>query len=346
MTVSFTKGHNRANKDGPRWPLEMMMMAQITVSPLKEGLPFGRRVGGVTLAATEDAAIRAQLKDLFVQHGVIVFEGMEPSDALQVAVSNVFGPLKEHPVKNLSRVDADTYPGVVKIHSPGGGGGLVSIGSTQLSHWLPWHFDHAYNDELNYAGVLRATQIVPEGGLTGFCDGVALYNAFPKDLLARIEDKTIIYTLNVQYETMRFGKPDDFAVLSTKPVPPGFEEEARRMPRALHPAVWTRETGEKVLHVSPWMCEGIVGMENAEGEALLEEVCQTVNRLSRELSYWHKWSPSDMVVWDNTRVLHAVTGHDPALDRTMQRTTIKGDYGLGRFENNAAGGAILSETTV
>ncbi|MFM5930369.1 MAG: TauD/TfdA dioxygenase family protein [Novosphingobium sp.] len=321
-------------------------MPALAVSPLKEGLPFGKRISGVTLEATQDAATRQQLVDLFVANGVLLFEGMDASDPLQVAVSNVFGPLKEHPVKNLSRVDADAYPGVVRIHSPGGRGGLVAIGDRQLSHWLPWHFDHAYNDELNYAGVLRATEIVAEGGLTGFVDGIALYNAFPKDLLARIEDKTIIYTLNTQYENMRFGKPEDFAVLRSKPTPPGFEEEAARMPRALHPAVWTRPTGEKVLHVSPWMCEGIVGMENAEGDALLEEVCQTINQLSREVSYWHKWHPSDMVIWDNTRVLHAVTGHDPSLDRTMQRTTIKGDYGLGRFENNAQGGAILSETTV
>ncbi len=321
-------------------------MPEFSVAPLRDGLPFGARVKGVTIETTRDEAARRKLVDLFVTNGVLVFEGMEPSDAMQVELSNVFGPLKEHPVKNLSRVDADAYPGVVKIHSPGGRGGLVAIGERQLSHWLPWHFDHAYNDELNYAGVLRATEIVAEGGLTGFVDGIALYNAFPKDLLARIEGKTIIYTLNTQYETMRFGKPDDFAVLRPKPTPPGFEEEAARMPRALHPAVWTRETGEKVLHVSPWMCEGIVGMENTEGDALLEEVCQTINRLSRELSYWHKWSPTDMAIWDNTRLLHAVTGHDPSLDRTMQRTTIKGDYGLGRFENGAQGGSILSETTV
>jgi len=281
-----------------------------------------------------------------VEHGVIVFEDVEPSDAMQLALSNIFGPLKEHPVKNVTRVDGDAMPGVVRIHAAAGKGGLVELAGKQLSHWLPWHFDHAYNDELNYAGILRATEIVPEGGLTGFTDGIALYNAFPKDLLAKIEGKTIIYTLNVQYDTMRFGRPDAFQVLQRKPSPPGFEEEARRMPRALHPAVWTRDTGEKVLHISPWMAEGIVGMENAEGDALLEEVCQTINRLALELSYFHKWRPTDMMIWDNTRVLHSVTGHDPALDRTMQRTTIKGDYGLGRFEDNAVGGAILSDTTV
>lgn len=321
-------------------------MAEISVTPLAEGLPFGVRVQGMTRALAADAAVRDRINALFHKEGVIIFEGVEPSDEMQLALSDIFGPLKEHPVKNVSRVDADAMPGVVRIHSPGGSGGLVDIAGQQLSHWLPWHFDHAYNDELNYAGILRATEIVPEGGLTGFCDGVALYNAFPKDLLARIEGKTVIYTLNTQYENMRFGRPDGLKVLRPKPAPPGFEEEAARMPRSLHPAVWTRDTGEKVLHVSPWMCAGILGMENAEGDALLEEVCQTVNALSRQLSYFHKWRPTDMAIWDNTRTLHAVSGHDPSLDRTMQRTTIKGDYGLGRFENDASGGLILSETTV
>lgn len=321
-------------------------MALTDVRPLREGLPFGVRIGGITEAMTRDPEVRREINEIFHREGVIVFEGVESSDEMQVALSDIFGPLKEHPVKTVSRVDSSKMPGVVEIRSPAGSGGVVELYGKQLSHWLPWHFDHAYNDELNYAGILRATEIVDEGGLTGFTDGVALYNAFPKDLLARIEGKTIIYTLNTQYENMRFGRPEGLKVIRSKPTPPGFEEEAKRMPRSLHPAVWTRDTGEKVLHVSPWMAEGILGMENAEGDALLEEVCQTINRLAREMSYFHKWRPTDMAIWDNLRVLHAVSGNNPEDGRTMQRTTIKGDYGLGRFENGAEGGRILSETTV
>ncbi|MFA7587713.1 MAG: TauD/TfdA family dioxygenase [Novosphingobium sp.] len=316
------------------------------VRPLQEGLSFGARIGGVTAAMTRDPAIREEINDIFHAKGVIIFEGVEPSDAMQLALSEVFGPLKEHPVKNVSRVDANAMPGVVEIRSPAGSGGVVELDGRQLSHWLPWHFDHAYNDELNYAGILRATEIVEEGGLTGFCDGIALYNVFPRDMLARIEGKTIIYTLNTQYETMRFGRPDAFKVIRPKPTPPGFEEEARKMPRALHPAVWARDTGEKVLHISPWMAEGILGMETPEGDALLEEVCRTINALAVQHSYFHKWKPTDMAIWDNLRALHSVSGNRPEDGRTMQRTTIKGDYGLGRFENNAQGGKILSETTV
>jgi taurine dioxygenase len=39
-----------------------------------------------------------------------------------------------------------------------------------------------------------------------------------------------------------------------------------------------------------------------------------------------------MVLWDNWRLLHAVSGHPPQYRRRLQRTTIQGDYGLGYFE--------------
>ena len=113
-------------------------------------------------------------------------------------------------------------------------------------------------------------------------------------------------------------------------------EQGDSLPRAIHPAVWTRPTGEKVLHISHYMAEGIVGQETPEGDALLEEVCQAVNRLAAGCSYHHKWRPGEMIIWDNLRMLHAVGGNRPEDERIMYRTTIKGDYGHGRWEGEAA----------
>jgi len=308
------------------------------VRPLQEGLPFGVRIGGLTRAILEDAAIRKEIDDLFIQHGMIVFEDVEQSDEMQLALSNCFGPLKEHPVKALGRVDSERLPGVITLHSKPGSG-IIEVDGKQVSHWLPWHFDHCYNDELNRAGVLRSVERVEEGGITGFADGVALYNLFPKDLLARIEGKDVLYRLATQYDHLRFGRPASYRMIQPKPMNPEFQKQADAMPRAIHPAVWTRPTGEKVLHVSNYMAEGIVGMENDEGNALLEEVCQTINRLGQTCSYQHKWRPTDMVIWDNLRMLHAVSGHNPEESRLMYRTTIKGDYGHGRWEDKQAAAA-------
>jgi taurine dioxygenase len=275
---------------------------------------------------------------------MIIFEDVEPSGEMQVALSNVFGPLKDHPVATVDRVDQKTMPGVIDMRHNQDDAILVEIDGKLLAQWLPWHFDHCYNNELNYAGVLRAIDITPEGGMTGFADGVELYDDFSPELLRQIEGKDVIYTLNLIYDDMRFGRPANFRAVHSAKSSYDLKEKAKTLPRALHPAVWTRDDGRKMLHVSPWMAVGISGMETPDGDRLLESVCQEVNRKVKP--YFHKWRPTDMLIWDNLRMLHAVSGAPPQYARRMQRTTIKGDYGLGRFENNGKGDALLENTMV
>ena len=46
------------------------------------------------------------------------------------------------------------------------------------------------------------------------------------------------------------------------------------------------------------------------------EVCREVNRLGEGTSaYWHDWKTTDMVIWDNWRMLHAVEGCDAKYER-------------------------------
>jgi len=113
-----------------------------------------------------------------------------------------------------------------------------------------------------------------------------------------------------------------------------------RWQRSIHPAVWTRPSGEKVLHVSLLHTDGLEGREDAQGDALLEEICQAINASAQ--AYRHQWQPGTMLVWDNWRVLHSVTGTDPKYPRRLFRTTIQGDYGLGRFEEDAAAKDVVA----
>ena len=204
---------------------------------------------------------------------------------MQVELSKVFGPLKDHPTKSTPRDAAseDLAEGVIDMHyvpsnDPNYVGGLVEIDGRRLARFSPWHFDHCYNNELNRAGVLRAPINAPVGGRTGFADGIELYKQFPKDMLAKLEKMNIIYTLDVRLTKMRFGV--NFVPLGDAPQTKELLKEVAIFPRAMHPAVWTRRTGEKVLHVGPWMSVGIEHHETPEGDAFLDEVCHTVNRLA------------------------------------------------------------------
>jgi taurine dioxygenase len=315
-------------------------MASIEVSWLSTDIPFGARISGVTEEVLENEDVRQQLLDVFEKRGLIVFENMEPSAKLQLAVSNVFGPLKDHPIKLVGRVNQNTMPGVIEIRYDPAKSTIVEIDGRERVSWLPWHFDHCYNNELNRGAVLRAIDIPPEGGMTGFADGIQLYKSLSPKLLEKIEGCNILYRFAPD-SMMRFGTPKSYRVIRAYP-----EEViafSKTLPRAVHPAVWTRKSGEKVLHVSPWMSLGIEGHEDPEGYELLSAVCEEI--WAKTQPYFHKWRSTDMLIWDNWRMLHSVSGSDPKYPRLMHRTTIKGDYGLGYFENNGAGHVLL-ETTV
>jgi taurine dioxygenase len=305
-------------------------MVSISVKPLREDLPFGARITGVTWEALGDEAIRQQITAVFEAQGMIVFEDIEPTSKMQVALSEVIGPLKDHPVKMVKRLDQDTMPGVITIATDPSAC-IVEINGKRLITWQPWHFDHSYNNELNRAGVLRAETIAPEGGLTGFADGIQIYKDMSPKLREKIEKLSIIYTLDLHYARQQFGLPKNFREI--QPKSDKLLEVAKTFPRAIHPAVWTRKTGEKVLHMSPYGARGIEGMQHAESDALLHEVWDEIERTIRP--YHHQWKPTDMLIWDNWRMLHEACGCDPKYDRVMHRTTIKGDYGLGRWEDGA-----------
>ncbi len=319
-------------------------MTILDISPLG-GHASGVRITGITRDNIADPAVREQLHAEFEKAGLIVFADVEPSGIMHVAISEVFGALKDHPSPAVPRV-ADAPPGVIDMICKPHGSGSIEVGGRELASFLPWHFDHAYNNELNRAGVLRAIDIPPSGGQTGFVDGIALYNALSPALRARIEGRNVLYRMNVIMDNLRFGRPADYRVVAESPHAQAVMDAAKDTPRAIHPAVWTRAVtknggGEKVLHVSPWMAEGIEGAEDDEGNALLDAVCREIFAHAKKLSYFHEWSTTDMLIWDNWRVLHAVSGHDPQYPRRMQRTTIKGDYGLGYFENNGTGSKVL-----
>ena len=324
-------------------------MTGIAVKNLPDNLSFGAVVEGLDWLTINDEGVRQKLRDLFVERGMIVFRDMEPSAKMQVALSKIFGPLKDHPTQTTPRDEetGDHAEGVIDMHyrpndDVAKGEGLVEMNGQVIARFSPWHFDHCYNDELNYAGVLRAPINAPVGGRTGFMDGIELYRQFPQALRDRLEDATVIYTLDTRLSTMKYGV--NFTPLTEYASTPQLLKEAAKFPRAMHPAIWTRETGEKVLLYGPWMAVGMEHHEDAEGHRLLDDAAHEINRLGEGTSaYWHDWKPTDMVIWDNHRMLHAVEGCDAQYERQTLRTTIKGDYGLGYFEGGKKVGEVERE---
>ncbi|MBW8755759.1 MAG: TauD/TfdA family dioxygenase, partial [Sphingomonadales bacterium] len=93
-------------------------MASIKVSNLSSEHNFGSRIEGLGWDNINDPAVREQINAVFEDRGMIVFSGMEPSAKMQVALSKVFGPLKDHPTKSTPRdgETGDEAEGVIDMH--------------------------------------------------------------------------------------------------------------------------------------------------------------------------------------------------------------------------------------
>jgi alpha-ketoglutarate-dependent taurine dioxygenase len=66
----------------------------------------------------------------------------------------------------------------------------------------------------------------------------------------------------------------------------------------------------------------IVGVPAGESRELLDELLAWATQ--SRFSHVHDWSVGDAVLWDNTGVLHRALPYDPASDRMLRRTHVKG----------------------
>jgi alpha-ketoglutarate-dependent taurine dioxygenase len=302
----------------------------IDVSALRDDLSFGARVTGLDWSNVRSEAVRARLRAVYEDRAVIVFEGMERSSEMHLAVSDIFGPRQDYPFKGVPQLNQETMLGLVDFVYDS----IAEANGKPLCGWVPWHFDSCYTAKLNRGGVLRAIDIPAEGGTTGFVDGMQLFQDVSPESRRRFADLKILYRSQNMFENQRFGVPREYHWTHVSERSQKVVAMAADSPRSVHPAIWQRQTGEWVLHVSPWQAAGIQGRENAEGDATLEALCHEMYAVMQP--YWHDWKPNDMVIWDNWRCLHSASGYDPKYSRRVQRTTIQGDYGLGAFEHAGA----------
>ena len=296
------------------------------VAPLCDGLPFGATVAGLTRSSLNDPQVRADLMALWIEHGVLLFRGGESSQAMQLDLSRCFGALEPHLFPE-SRHEGEAELTKIKFYPEDGS--YYDIEGDLRGSYLPWHSDLMYTHRINRGGILRPVQLPGSGGETGFIDQISAYNRLPAALRDRIEGLHVVYEVQIDMSRNPFANAGE--VRLERMAQSGSRIQQRRFgyPRVIHPMVYTQaETGRKVLNVSPAFAVGIFEDGTRAGDALLQDVVAVCTDAS--LSYHHRWQPDDMVLWDNWRTLHCARGVPPDQTRVMERTTISGDYALGR----------------
>ena len=309
-------------------------MTTMTVRPIRDDLSFGARVGGVTyddLARRRPCARRSTR--LFEEYGLLIFEDVEPTPKMQVALSTVFGPLKDHPSQAVPRAGGDDMLGVIEMrHEPERAGRGPGRRSRCCRSGCRGTSTTATTTSSTGPACSAPIEVPPEGGLTGFVDGIALYDAISPEVRDQIEGETVIYAMDVIMENLRFGRPDGFVDVEPAASAVDVMTEYEGRPRALHPAVWTRSSGEKVLHVSPLDGEGHRGSRGSRRRRAARRGVRRDRRGGEGPQLLPPVAADRHGHLGQLALLHSVSGMSPEHTRCMHRTTIAGDYGLGRFE--------------
>lgn len=296
-----------------------------TVEPLSPDLTFGKIVTGLTSRDTQSDAVKDELRHYWIGSGLVLFRGGEVNEEFQLDLSRVFGPLEAHPVTELQ---IEGKPELITLESEPDNVTVLEIDGEIGGGYLGWHTDLVYVDRLNHGGILRALKNASSGGITGYIDQIDAYDRLSDEMKDRIEGLDVVYRLGpfTQFPYMtrsklRIIKEADYAQSALARVEQDF-------PPVVHPLVFTQpESGRKVLNLSPFFALRIDGMDKQESHELLQTLS---DHIQDGPAYHHSWSSDEMILWDNWRMLHCVSQIPVGDTRIMQRTTILGDYALGR----------------
>jgi taurine dioxygenase len=291
----------------------------ITRTPLSEHI--GVELHAVDLDQELTDQVRQELHEAWIEHGLVLLRGALHSNEAHLLLSEVFGAMEPSATSFLNSVENPFLMELRQVpHNPKSRRYLVN-GEHRVG-FIGWHWDQAFMPTIVRGAVLRMVEPAAEGGSTGFIDGIAAYDRLPQETKQRIDGLEVVYEFNPGME-QNPGFPRDVVSLNEAPT-------ARNFPPVVHPLVITQpETGRKVLKLSPTHVRYIIGLEQAESDALIAELADVLTE--DRYAYYHQWATDDVIIWDNWRVIHSAAGVPEGISRLGIRTTIAGDYEVGRY---------------
>lgn len=275
--------------------------------------PLGHEVRGLDVRRLDDATF-AQVEAAFDRYGVIVISGQDLTPAEQVAFSRRFGPLDRFV---LDRFNLPEQPEVFVVSNIVEDGRPIGMGDAGRY----WHSDMWVSETPPRGSILYAREVPHRDGRalgdTCFASTAHAYDTLPERTKARIENLCAVFSSAKYAEYVGHTTVKD---VHTREIVAAREKvKDRVMTHRLvrrHP-----RTGRKCLYVVEGVISHIVGMGEAESEALVGELLQHVVR--PEVVYRHNWRVGDMVLWDNYSAVHCAIGDFAAHERRlMHRTTL------------------------
>jgi taurine dioxygenase len=298
----------------------------LDVAPLSPDLPFGSIVRGLSLDQLGAEPVRAALRTLFYDRGLVIFREGDASVDFQLRLSEIFGPLVRHFQED--RI-VGGHPELVAFAADATKDMTVAIDGRTVVGFIPWHGDSRWMAEPSHGGILRVHRLPAHGGETGFIDLISSYDRLPEDLKQAIEGREAIVEFDSDPEILFRYHPRPIRVISAGSAIEAMRDRGGDFPPIVQPLVHVQpETGRKVLGFTPLPRQTVIGLDPADSAALLARLAE--HTTDERFAYFHQWQADDLVLWDNLRMLHQACGVPPGEEREVWRTTLAAPYPLAR----------------
>ncbi|HSA52886.1 MAG TPA: TauD/TfdA family dioxygenase [Yinghuangia sp.] len=253
---------------------------------------------GVEVVGVEDLlddVLISRCVEALKWRGVLLIRGANLDDEAQLAFSRKLGEVVTLGGQEIFKVSLDP---------------AVNSAAEYLKGTFHWHLDGTTDKVPVKATTLTARHVAMVGGGTEFASTYAAYESLSEDDRKRYDDLRVVHSIEAA-QRLVYPEPTDEQIAMWRALP-SYETSL----------VWQRRDGRRSLVIGA-TADHVVGMDPEESRALLDELLDYTTQ--ERFRYTHDWQVGDLVVWDNTGILHRALPYDASSQRTMHRTTITGD---------------------
>ena len=281
-----------------------MTITQAGIDVRRIGGRIGAEIAGVDLNAPLDEHTVAELNAALLAHKVLVFPGQNLDDAGQTRFAGAFGPL------------TTAHPTVPSLE---GNEHILPVEGGEGARANSWHTDVTFVLTPPKASTLRALVVPPYGGDTLIANTAAAYTDLPEDLRLLADRLWAVHTNDHDY--------------AAHPQFRSEEAEARRQVFVsrkyvtAHPVVRVHpESGERGLFIGGF-AQRLIGLSATESRDILRLLQAYVTRPENTIRI--RWTPGDVVLFDNRITQHYAPDDYGDLPRRLHRVTVAGDVPVG-----------------
>ena len=261
------------------------------------GEGFAVEILDVDLADIDDATL-AEVRDQWMAHKVAILRDQTLSDDALVDFTERMGPLFVHVRDQFRSLERPEIMYISNVEEDGRPLGALGNGE------LHWHSDQTYTRQPVFGTMMYAIEVPSNGGDTWFGDLSAAYDAMSAEMQTAVDGHRACYSIEKKSLERRYETP---------------QYQKDQVPDQWHPMVRTHPyLDRKALYLSP-------GHMTRIGDLSFEDSEKEIARLSDwaaqdRFVYKHCWRKNDVVIWDNSSVMHRRDSFPPEQRRFMKRT--------------------------